>query len=91
MSRAKNRLCPWIHKTYLLNKRNGFLLEKQQNNIIEEIKEDNNIASIPVVVLTNLESSRDIDKMLALGASTYLVKANYSLDEAVAKIKEALN
>ena len=45
---------------------------------------------IPVIVLTNLESTGDIERALELGATTYLVKVNYTLQEVIQKIKQAL-
>ena len=46
--------------------------------------------NIPVIVLTNLEASEDVEKALALGATTYLVKENYSLDEVIDKVKKTI-
>jgi len=40
--------------------------------------------------LTNLEGTGDVEKALELGATTYLVKANYKLDDVVVKIKDFL-
>ena len=65
----------------ILPKMDGF-------EVLEELKKDDNTKDIPVIVLTNLESSQDIEKALALGANTYLVKANYDLKEVIEKIKE---
>ncbi len=45
---------------------------------------------IPVIVLTNLEKLEDVGRALELGANAYLVKASYSLEEVVEKIKQAL-
>jgi DNA-binding response OmpR family regulator len=58
--------------------------------VLKKIKEDKEIKDIPVIVLTNLEKIEDVDKALELGATTYLVKAQYSLEEVVEKIKKAL-
>jgi len=58
--------------------------------VLKKIKSDPEIKKIPVVVLTNLEGVEDIDKALELGATTYLVKENYSLEEVVEKIKKAI-
>jgi DNA-binding response OmpR family regulator len=55
--------------------------------VLEKLKNDQKTKSIPVIVLTNLEQPGDVDRALALGATTYLVKANYSLQEVVEKIK----
>ena len=65
----------------ILPKMDGF-------EVLEELKEDDDTKDIPVIVLTNLESSQDIEKALVLGATTYLVKANYDLKEVIEKIKE---
>lgn len=67
----------------ILPKKNGF-------EVLVELQTDNDMKKIPVILLTNLESAEDIDKAFALGVSTYLVKANYKLEEIVEKIKETL-
>ena len=58
--------------------------------VLQEIKKDNNIKDIPVIVLTNVESIEKIDKALELGATTYLVKSEYSLEEVITKIKKTI-
>jgi len=58
--------------------------------ILESLKADEITKDIPVIVLTNLEDNEDIEKALALGATTYLVKANYNLKDVVEKISKAL-
>lgn len=58
--------------------------------VLKALKEDEETKDIPVIVLTNLENINDIEKTIELGATTYLVKANYSLEEVVEKIKKAL-
>ena len=67
----------------ILPKKDGF-------KVLQELKTDSRLKNVPIIVLTNLEGVGDVEKALALGASTYLVKANYSLEEVVNKIKEAL-
>lgn len=59
--------------------------------VLGELKKDAATKAIPVIVLTNLETSEDIQKALALGATTYLVKANYDLKEVLEKIKNSIN
>ena len=58
--------------------------------VLKKLKEDKETKDIPVIVLTNLEEMGDIDKAIELGATTYLVKTQYSLEEVVEKIKKAL-
>ena len=67
----------------ILSKVHGF-------EVLKKLKEDNETKDIPVIVLTNLEGIGDVDKAIELGATTYLVKANYSLEEVIEKIKKAL-
>jgi DNA-binding response OmpR family regulator len=67
----------------ILPKKDGF-------EVLKELKENETTKNIPVIVLTNLEGSTDIEKALSLGATTYLVKANYELEEVAKKIKETL-
>lgn len=59
-------------------------------DVLKRIKEDPEIRDIPLIVLTNLEDMGDVEKALELGATTYLVKANYSLDEVLEKVRKAL-
>lgn len=59
--------------------------------VLERMKADPTIASIPVVILTNLGSlQEDIERGLELGAVAYLVKSAYRPDEVIAKVKEVL-
>lgn len=58
--------------------------------VLEELKADESTKNIPVIVLTNLESGADVERALDLGATTYLVKASYELEEVVQKIKDIL-
>lgn len=58
--------------------------------VLKALKEDEKTKNIPVIVSTNLEGIEDVEKAIELGATTYLVKAQYSLEEVVAKIKKAL-
>lgn len=67
----------------ILPKVNGF-------EVLKKLKEDKETKDIPVIVLTNLEEIKNVEKAIKLGAAAYLVKANYSLKEIVEKIKKAL-
>ncbi len=58
-------------------------------DVLKKIKDNPETREIPVIVLTNLESIEDIKKAMELGATTYLVKANYSLKELTIKINQA--
>lgn len=67
----------------ILPKKDGF-------EVLKELKEDESTKDIPVIALTNLEESENIEKVLSLGAEAYLIKANYKLEEIVEKIKQIL-
>jgi two-component system, OmpR family, alkaline phosphatase synthesis response regulator PhoP len=54
------------------------------------VKKDPSTEKIPVIVLSNLGQSEDIDRAKSLGASDYLVKAQISPIEAVDRIKAVL-
>jgi DNA-binding response OmpR family regulator len=59
--------------------------------VLRELKASENTQKIPVVVLTNLGNLSDIEKALDLGATTYLVKGDYSLKEIVVKVENVLS
>jgi len=58
--------------------------------VLKKLKEDKETKEIPIIVLTNLEGISDVDKAIELGATTYLIKAQYTLEEVVEKIKKTL-
>jgi len=51
---------------------------------------DEAVKNVPVIMLTNLGQEEDNRKALALGASDYLVKAHFTTEEIVEKIKSKL-
>ncbi|MDP2930805.1 MAG: response regulator [bacterium] len=59
-------------------------------DVLKNLKEDNATKDIPVIILTNLEEPKNIETALELGATTYLVKASYSLEEVADKIKKVI-
>lgn len=58
--------------------------------VLKQLKEDSETKDIPVIILTNLEGTDDVEKALELGATTYLIKASYTLKEVLSKIKQVL-
>jgi DNA-binding response OmpR family regulator len=66
------------------------LPRKDGYEVIKDLKADEAVKNIPIVLLTNLGSLNDVEKALELGATTYLIKADYKLEEVVKKIKEVL-
>ena len=67
------------------------LPKKNGHEVLQAVKENEKTKHIPVVLLTNLDSISDVEKALELGATTYLVKADYKLEEITAKVKDILN
>lgn len=59
----------------------------QGYEILEEMKKDKESSKIPVIILSNLGQKEEIEKGLKLGAVDYLIKANFSPDEIIEKIK----
>jgi len=80
---AKTKKPDLILLDLILPKVHGF-------DVLRQLKEDPETKEIPVIVLTNLEGIGDVDKAIGLGATTYLVKAQYTLEEVLEKIKKAL-
>ncbi len=58
--------------------------------ILKQIKNDNQISKIPVIILSNLGQQEEVEKGLKLGAVDYLIKAHFTPDEIISKIKKIL-
>ncbi len=58
--------------------------------VLEKIKNNEQTKNIPVIILTNLEEADDIQRVVDFGATNYLIKANYNLDDIVLKVKSTL-
>lgn len=54
--------------------------------VLAELKANPNYAKIPVIIASNLGQQEDIAKGKMLGAADYIVKANMSLGDIVAKV-----
>ena len=59
--------------------------------VLSKIKEEPATASIPVIILSNLGQREDIERGLKLGAVDYLVKAHFTPNEIIEKVKANLN
>lgn len=67
----------------ILPKKNGL-------EVIEALKKNPSTADIPIIVLSNLEDTQNIQKAMELGVHSYLVKTSYTLDEVMSKIRQAM-
>ena len=83
VSLAKSERPDLILLDIVLPKKDGY-------EVLGEVKSYEGTKNIPVILLTNLESPEDIGRAFESGASTYLVKSDYKLEEIVIKIKETL-
>ena len=58
--------------------------------VLKQIKEDSQTNKIPVIILSNLGQQEEVEKGLKLGAVDYLVKAHFTPDEIIDKVKKVL-
>ncbi|MBZ9572653.1 response regulator [Patescibacteria group bacterium] len=58
--------------------------------VLSKMKDDPALASIPVIILSNLGQREDVERGLKLGAVDYLVKAHFTPNEIIEKVKGAL-
>lgn len=68
----------------MLPKMNGF-------DALERIRANPVNKNTPIIVLSNLGQDEDLKRAKSLGADDYLVKANFSIQEVVGKIRETLD
>lgn len=67
----------------ILPKMDGF-------DVLKNMKASQKTDRIPVIILTNLGDLTNIQKALELGANTYLVKADFHLDDVMQKVEQTL-
>lgn len=82
--RARNAPPRVILLDLVLPKRNGF-------SVLEALKADEELKSIPVVVLSNLGEPGDIARGKALGAAGYIVKAHFTPTEVLNEVERILS
>jgi len=58
--------------------------------VLAKIRQDPQIANVPVIILSNLGQREDVEKGLKLGAVDYLVKAHFTPNEIIEKVKQSL-
>jgi two-component system alkaline phosphatase synthesis response regulator PhoP len=67
----------------VMPKKDGF-------DTLKEIKSNDSLKKIPVIITTNLGQLDDKDRAMKLGAADYLVKSDSSLNAVIEKIKDYL-
>ena len=55
--------------------------------ILRQIRKDDAISKMPVIVFSNLYEEKDVKEATRLGISNFMVKSNFTLDELTEKIK----
>ena len=58
--------------------------------ILEKIRSTASTKKLPVIVFSNLSEDKDIKKAESLGATDFMVKSNFTLDELVERINKVL-
>jgi len=60
--------------------KNGF-------EVLEELRMEDGLRNIPVIILSNLGQDSDVTKGKELGAVDYMVKTDWSMKEVIEKVK----
>jgi len=58
---------------------------------LEKLKEKKILPSLPVIILSNLSQTKDIEKGMTLGVKAYIGKSNFDLEDITKKVKEVLD
>ena len=58
--------------------------------MLAEVKKEEKLKNIPIILLTNLSQKNDIDTGMGLGANDYLIKSHFTPSEVVEKIQANL-
>ncbi len=63
------------------------LPEKDGFAVLEEVRLDESLKHVPIIILSNLGQESDIEKGRSLGALDYLIKADVSMKDVIEKVK----
>lgn len=67
----------------VMPKKDGF-------STLADMKADEKLKNIPVLIASNLEQEEDINRGMKMGANGYIIKSNLSLDDLVAEINKMI-
>ncbi|MDP3964893.1 MAG: response regulator [bacterium] len=81
LEKLKNVTPDLILLDLILPKMHGF-------EFLSQIKQDEKLKNLPVIILSNLSSSRNKDKAVALGAEKYFVKTEVTIGDIVEMVQE---
>lgn len=58
--------------------------------VLSAIRKDSKWKNVPVIILSNLGQSQDVEKAKTLGVTDYIIKANTRINDIVEKVKKFL-
>lgn len=58
--------------------------------VLTKMKQDPALSPVPVIILSNLGQKDDVERGMKLGAADYMVKAHFTPNEIVEKVKQVL-
>jgi two-component system alkaline phosphatase synthesis response regulator PhoP len=58
--------------------------------VLKIMRKEETLATVPVIVFTNLSEEKDVEKAKKMGISEYIVKSNLELDDLIKKVKELI-
>lgn len=58
--------------------------------VLEKIRDNKELLTIPVIVFSNLSEDKDINRVKKLGVSDFMIKSNFTLDELAEKVKSLI-
>lgn len=65
--------------------------KKDGYEVLEDISKDDQMKKIPVIIISNSGQPVEIERVLALGAKDYIVKAQFSPEEVLTKMHKYLS
>jgi len=65
--------------------------KKDGYEVLEDISKDEQMKKIPVIIISNSGQPVEIERILALGAKDYIVKAQFSPEEVLSKMHKYLS
>jgi DNA-binding response OmpR family regulator len=58
--------------------------------VLEKIRDNKALLTIPVIVFSNLSEDKDVARVKKLGVSDFMIKSNFTLDELAEKVKSLI-
>ncbi len=65
--------------------------KKNGQEVLKEMRADEKLKNIPVVVISNSGQQSEIERIVELGVRDYIIKAQFSPDDVIEKVRKYLN